>query len=241
MKRRTETESGPRLTRSPTSHSPSRFASGAVWGANREFYANSQIDNLASCHAGLQALLEDTILNDARSTLVCAFFDHEEIGSESHVGAAGSFLADTLQRICIATAMDREDTARALANSFMISADMAHAFHPGHAGAYDDQHRVHVNGGPVIKTNASQRYTTDGLSAGVFQLACERAGVPWQAYVQRTDMACGSTIGPLAASRLGLRSVDVGNPMWAMHSARESAGAADHDAMCRALMEFFRA
>lgn len=213
---------------------------GAFFGPQQEFIADSQLDNLGSSHAALAALL-DADADPAAATSLCLLFDHEEVGSTSAKGADGSFLDDVLERIALAGGLDRADYRRMLARSMLVSADMAHAFHPGHAGAYDDQYRVHVNGGPVIKTNASQRYTTDGLSAGVFQLACERAGVPWQAYVQRTDMACGSTIGPLAASRLGLRSVDVGNPMWAMHSARESAGVADHDAMCRALGEFFRA
>jgi aspartyl aminopeptidase len=212
---------------------------GAFFGAQQEFIADSQLDNLGSCHAALTALL-DTDQNPPTATSLCLLFDHEEVGSTSAKGADGSFLDDVLERIALCLGLDRADYRRALAASMLVSADMAHAFHPGHPGAYDDQHRVHVNRGPVIKTNASQRYTSESLSAGAFQLACERAGVPWQAYVQRTDMACGSTIGPLVASRLGLRSVDVGNPMWAMHSARESAGAADHDAMCRALTEFLR-
>lgn len=184
--------------------------------------------------------LLDSDVDAPQASAVCFLFDHEEVGSTSAKGADGSFLDDVLERIGLCCGLGREDYRRALARSMLVSADMAHAFHPGHAGAYDDQHRVHLNHGPVIKTNASQRYTSESLSAGVFQLACERAGVPWQSYVQRSDLACGSTIGPLAASRLGLRSVDVGNPMWAMHSLRESAGAADHDAMCRALAAFFK-
>lgn len=211
---------------------------GAFFGLQQEFIADSQLDNLGSCHAALMALL-GTDTADSKASAVCFLFDHEEVGSTSSKGADGSFLDDVLERIALCCGLGREDYRRALAHSMLVSADMAHAFHPGHAGAYDDQHRVHLNHGPVIKTNASQRYTSESLSAGVFQLACERAGVPWQSYVQRSDLACGSTIGPLAASRLGLRSVDVGNPMWAMHSLRESAGAADHDAMCRALAAFF--
>lgn len=212
---------------------------GAFFGPQQEFIADSQLDNLGSCHAALMALL-DTDASDPQSSAVCFLFDHEEVGSTSAKGADGSFLDDVLERIGLCCGLGREDYRRTLARSMLVSADMAHAFHPGHPGAYDDQHRVQVNHGPVIKTNASQRYTSESLSAGVFQLACERAGVPWQSYVQRSDLACGSTIGPLAASRLGLRSVDVGNPMWAMHSLRESAGAADHDAMCRALAAFLR-
>lgn len=212
---------------------------GAFFGPQQEFIADSQLDNLGSCHAALMALL-DSDVDAPQASAVCFLFDHEEVGSTSAKGADGSFLDDVLERIGLCCGLGREDYRRALARSMLVSADMAHAFHPGHAGAYDDQHRVHLNHGPVIKTNASQRYTSESLSAGVFQLACERAGVPWQSYVQRSDLACGSTIGPLAASRLGLRSVDVGNPMWAMHSLRESAGAADHDAMCRALAAFLK-
>lgn len=212
---------------------------GAFFGPQQEFIADSQLDNLGSCHAALMALL-DSDVDAPRASAVCFLFDHEEVGSTSAKGADGSFLDDVLERIGLCFGLGREDYRRALARSMLVSADMAHAFHPGHPGAYDDQHRVHLNHGPVIKTNASQRYTSESLSAGVFQLACERAGVPWQSYVQRSDLACGSTIGPLAAARLGLRSVDVGNPMWAMHSLRESAGAADHDAMCRVLAAFLK-
>lgn len=204
---------------------------GVFWGANQEFYADSQIDNLASCHAGLQALLDDTILNNAESTLVCAFFDHEEIGSESHIGAAGSFLSDVLQRISIATSAEREDTVRAMAQSFLISADMAHAYHPNFPSAYDADHRVFVNKGPVIKSNANRRYSSESVSTARFIQWCEAAGVPYQRYSHRSDLPCGSTIGPIASAKLGIRSIDIGCPMWAMHSIRESAGVQDHESM----------
>ncbi|MCW5597963.1 MAG: M18 family aminopeptidase [Nitrosomonas sp.] len=212
---------------------------GVFWGANQEFYADSQIDNLASCHAGFQALLDDTVLNHAESTLVCAFFDHEEIGSVSHVGAAGSFLADVLQRINIAISSDREDAVRAYAHSFLISADMAHAYHPNFPLAYDADHKVFVNKGPVIKTNANRRYSSESLSAAHFIQWCDQAGVPYQRYSHRSDLPCGSTIGPIASAKLGIRSVDVGCPMWAMHSVRESAGVQDHVYMIRVLKQFF--
>ncbi|WP_372719451.1 M18 family aminopeptidase [Immundisolibacter sp.] len=213
---------------------------GVFFGPQQEFVADSQLDNLGSCHAALSALLD----TDATETGPCAvgfLFDHEEVGSTSAKGADGSFIDDILERIALCSGLGREDYRRALACSVLVSADMAHAYLPGHTGTYDDQHRVHLNHGPVIKTNASQRYTSESVSAGLFQLACERVGVPWQSYVQRSDLSCGSTIGPAAAARLGLRSVDVGNPMWAMHSVRESVGAADHDAMCRVLGAFFSA
>jgi aspartyl aminopeptidase len=212
---------------------------GAFWGANQEFYADSQIDNLASCHAGLQALLDDTILNNAGSTLVCAFFDHEEIGSESHIGAGGSFLSDVLQRISIATSAEREDTTRALAQSFLISADMAHAYHPNFPSSYDADHKVFVNKGPVIKSNANRRYSSESVSTAHFIQWCEEAGVPYQRYSHRSDLPCGSTIGPIASAKLGIRSIDVGCPMWAMHSIRESAGVQDHGYMIKVLRRFF--
>jgi aspartyl aminopeptidase len=209
---------------------------GVFWGAQQEFYADSQLDNLASCHAGLSALLDDAVLQ-ADSTLVCAFFDHEEIGSESHKGADGSFLPDVLQRI--ASAVDRDDYQRALARSFMISADMAHAYQPNFPNAYDPDHKVIVNKGPVIKVNANHRYSTESVSEAMFAGWCEQSGVSYQKYSHRTDLPCGSTIGPMTSARLGIRTVDVGNPMWAMHSLRESAGVFDHDAMIRVMKRFF--
>lgn len=127
-----------------------------------------------------------------------------------------------------------------MANSFFISADMAHAFHPNHAGAYEPCHHALVNHGPVIKTNANQRYSTNADTAARFIQLCEKAGVPYQQYAHRTDLGCGSTIGPIIASGLGVASVDVGNPMWAMHSVRESAGVADHLSMIAVLTQHFQ-
>ncbi|MDO9425133.1 MAG: M18 family aminopeptidase [Methylobacter sp.] len=213
---------------------------GAFWGAENEFYADSQLDNLASCHAALQALLEHDILQ-SDSTLVCAFFDHEEIGSGSNKGADGSFLPDVLQRIALSTAAGSEDVARALAKSFMISADMAHAYQPNFPNAYDADHKVGVNKGPVIKVNANQSYSSESVSAAMFADWCEQAEVPYQTYSHRCDMPCGSTIGPITAAKLGIRSIDVGSPMWAMHSIRESAGVLDHDYMIRVMKRFFAA
>lgn len=212
---------------------------GTFWGAANEFYADSQIDNLASCHAGLQALVGDQVLNQSQNTLVCAFFDHEEVGSESHIGAAGSFLSDCLQRITMALGLDREDSARALANSFLISADMAHAYHPNFPNAYDANHKVFVNQGPVIKSNANRRYSSESISIAQFIRWCQDADVPYQHYSHRNDLACGSTIGPLASAKLGIRSIDIGCPMWAMHSIRESAGVHDHEHLIRVLKQFF--
>jgi len=209
---------------------------GTFWGANQEFIADSQLDNLASCHAAVTALWA---ARNPDSTSVCALFDHEEVGSESATGASGSFLADTINRITANTGLGAEDRLRALAQSFFISADMAHAYHPNHAGAYEPCHHVQVNQGPVIKTNANQRYSTNADTAARFITLCASAGVPYQQYAHRTDLGCGSTIGPIVASSLGLPSVDVGSPMWAMHSIRESAGVLDHGYMIAVLSALF--
>lgn len=205
---------------------------GALWGVDREFIADSQLDNLASCHAALSALL--TIDTPAHTAIV-ALFDHEEVGSESAAGAAGSFVSDVLGRLAASQQLDAEDSQRMRAQSFFISADMAHGWHPNFPSAYEPCHKALVNGGPVIKSNANQRYSTDAQSAARFMRYCEEAGVPCQQYAHRTDLGCGSTIGPIVAAQLGVASVDVGAPMWAMHSIRESAGVQDHLWMTQAL------
>jgi len=210
---------------------------GVFWGANQEFIADSQLDNLASCHAAITALLA---AGQTESTNVCALFDHEEVGSESASGAGGSFLADTISRIASNSGLNEEERLRALAQSFFVSADMAHAYHPNHPGAYEPCHHVLVNKGPVIKTNANQRYSTNADTAARFITLCENAGVPYQQYAHRTDLGCGSTIGPIIASGLGIASVDVGSPMWAMHSIRESAGVLDHCYMTAVLQAMFK-
>jgi aspartyl aminopeptidase len=209
----------------------------AFWGADREFVASGRLDNLASCHAALSALLA-TETSDA--TAVVALFDHEEVGSESAVGAGGSFVGDVLARLAAALGVDAEGERCARARSFFVSADMAHAWNPNYPAAYEPGHRVLVNGGPAIKINASQRYATGADTAARFARLCADAGVPCQRYVHRSDLGCGSTIGPQVAARLGVPTVDVGNPMWAMHSLRESAGVLDQAAMVKVLREHFR-
>ena len=211
---------------------------GSFWGVNGEFIADSQIDNLASCHAALSALLAAPPSCGSR---LVALFDHEEVGSESAAGAGGSFVADVIARLAAAQKLDAEDQRRMLARSFFISADMAHAWNPNFPAAYEPGHHALVNAGPVIKSNANQRYSTTADSAARFMHFCERAGVPCQQYAHRTDLGCGSTIGPIVAARLGIASVDVGSPMWAMHSIRESAGALDHAYMIAALTAAFSA
>jgi len=209
---------------------------GSFWGAAQEFIADSQLDNLASCHAALTALLA---VPAPQATSLCAFFDHEEVGSESAAGAGGSFVSDVLARIVAHEQLDEDARRCMLAKSFFISADMAHAYHPNFPAAYEPCHKVAVNAGPVIKSNANQRYSTGADTAARFIMLCEQAGVPYQQYAHRTDLGCGSTIGPIVASRLGVPSVDVGSPMWAMHSVRESAGVLDHGYMIAVLQAAF--
>lgn len=205
---------------------------GSLWGAQREFIADSQLDNLASCHAALTALLAT---DQPAATCMTALFDHEEVGSESASGAGGSFIANVLARIAAQAGLDEDDRQRMLAQSFFVSADMAHAYHPNFPNAYEPAHKVKMNGGPVIKTNVNQRYSSNAETAARFIGCCEQAGVPYQQYAHRSDLGCGSTIGPTVAAQLGINSVDVGSPMWAMHSARESAGVHDHAYMIAAL------
>lgn len=211
---------------------------GTFWGVDGEFIANSQLDNLASCHAALSALLA---AGEPEATCLCAFFDHEEVGSESASGAGGSFVQDVVARLAGSAGLDGEDQRRMLARSFFISADMAHGWHPNFPAAYEPCHRALVNAGPVIKSNANQRYSTSAETAARFMALCDQAGVPCQQYAHRTDLGCGSTIGPIVAARLGIPSVDVGSPMWAMHSIRESAGVLDHAYMIAALGAAFDA
>lgn len=211
---------------------------GAFWGGEGEFIADGQIDNLSSCHAGISALLG---VATGEHTTVAAFFDHEEIGSESHRGADGSFLADVLERIAFAAGADTGGYKQALARSFLVSADAAHAHNPNFPNAYEPLHAVRVNGGPAVKINANQRYATDSLTEARFLRLCENAGVPCQKYAHRADLACGSTIGPMTAARLGIPTVDCGCPMWAMHSARESAGVLDQAWFATVLKTFFSA
>ena len=210
---------------------------GCLWGLDEAFIASRQLDNLASCHAALQALIATQA---PAPTCLAGFFDHEEVGSESATGAGGSFLADVLARIATAAGLDDEDRRRTHAQSFFISADMAHAYQPNFPNAYEPGHKVRMNGGPVIKSNANQRYTSNAETAARFKRHCEQAGVPYQQYAHRADLGCGSTIGPMVAAQLGIPGVDVGSPLWAMHSIRESAGVQDHAAMIAALTAAYR-
>ncbi|WP_049721846.1 M18 family aminopeptidase [Gilvimarinus polysaccharolyticus] len=204
----------------------------ALVGLKREFIASARLDNLLSCYVGLQALLAAD--GDQHRLLICT--DHEEVGSASACGAKGPMLDQFLQRLI----PDVNDRMRTLERSIMVSADNAHGVHPNFVQKHDAQHRPMLNGGPVIKVNANQRYATNSETSGMFRLLCEEAGVAVQSFVSRTDMECGSTIGPISAAEVGVRTIDVGVPTFAMHSIRELAGSDDAVALKQVLELFYR-
>jgi aspartyl aminopeptidase len=197
----------------------------AVGGDEDAFVFSARIDNQFCCYAALEAFVA---ASPSRATHVLVLLDHEEVGSQSWRGAQGPFLRDALARIERAHA-ERASGGfeRALAGSWMASADMAHAVHPNYADRHEPGHRPRLNGGPVVKTNAALRYATDLESGARFRSAAAEVGVSVQEYVHRTDLPCGTTIGPLVASELGIRVVDVGCAMLSMHSIREQCGARD--------------
>lgn len=205
----------------------------AVGGVDDVWVLAPRLDNLASCHAGVCALLA---AGQARPTQVLVANDHEEVGSGSAEGAAGPFLEDVLRRVVAACEdSDAQTFAVACARSRLVSSDTAHAVHPNHVERHDAEHRPVLGGGPVVKRNANQAYATDAGSAAWFTARCADAGVPVQHFVSRADLPCGSTIGPLTATRLGIPTVDVGSPLLSMHSCREQGGAADVQQMIAAL------
>ncbi|MCE9578756.1 MAG: M18 family aminopeptidase [Deltaproteobacteria bacterium] len=211
----------------------------AIVGARGEYVMSGRLDNLASCHAALTALLACEA--PGAHTRGVVLYDHEECGSQSAQGAQSAFLRDVLARLVHARGGSGVDALpRATHHSFFVSADMAHAIHPSYADKHEPAHAPIFGGGPVIKVNVNQRYATDGESAARFAGWCEAAGVAFQRFVTRSDLACGSTIGPITAALLGMRTVDVGNPMLSMHSAREMCAAADVPAMIAALGAFLR-
>ncbi|MBA3936413.1 MAG: M18 family aminopeptidase [Planctomycetes bacterium] len=208
-------------------------------GAADEFIFAPRLDNLASCHAGLAALL-DAGDGDAATVPVLACFDHEEVGSGSDTGADGPLLGAVLERIALERGLGRAAFLAALAGSALISADMAHAVHPNYADRHEPRHKPRLGGGPVLKSSANVRYATTADSAAALRALAKRADVTLQDFVVRSDLGCGSTIGPATAARLGLSVVDVGNPMLSMHSARECAASADHAPYIRLLTEHLR-
>ena len=241
-----------------------------TFGAHDEFISSGRLDDLSMCFAGLEALLNISnpkvqssalstefnvqcssqseaakqsamfnVLTPA-TTAVLAIFDNEETGSQTKQGAASPFLASLLKRIALSQSGTEEAFYQAVERAFMVSADNAHAWHPNYSEKYDPTNHPMLGGGPVIKFNAAQKYASDAASAAVFAELCRQAGVPCQRFVNHSDVAGGSTLGNILASSLPLRGVDMGNPILAMHSCRETGAVADHLYAVRVFSEFFK-
>jgi aspartyl aminopeptidase len=211
---------------------------GAVFGKDDAFFAAGRLDDLASVHAGVVALAQHT---DGDHIAMLAVFDHEELGSATRSGAAGPFLAEVLERVWLGLGAGREEQLRALAASWCVSSDVGHSVHPNYADKHDPVVQPLLGSGPILKINANQRYATDATGAAAWHAWCAAAGVRSQEFVSHNSVPCGSTIGPITATRLGIRTVDVGIPILSMHSARELAGVDDLDALARVAAAFFAA
>ncbi len=200
-------------------------------GLNNEFFASARLDNLLSCFIGIEALIESN--SDENTLLVCN--DHEEVGSMSAAGAQGPMLKQLLERL----APDPEARNRMIANSMMVSVDNAHAVHPNFADKHDGNHGPRMNAGAVIKINANQRYASNSETSSLFRHIAQQENVTLQSFVVRSDMGCGSTIGPITAANLGVKTVDIGVPQLAMHSIRELAGSDDPVGLAKVLSRFY--
>lgn len=215
----------------------------AVFGGAGEFFASGRLDNLSSTHAGLVALIAHAgslLPSPGAPIAVLAAFDHEEIGSNSRSGACGPFLEDVLARISEGLGATAGQRRQAMAASFCVSADAGHAVHPNYPERHDPANHPVLNGGPLLKINANQRYATDAPGAAFWARLCAETGVPYQEFVSNNVMPCGSTIGPLTATRLGIRTIDVGIPLLSMHSAREMCGVEDPAHLAAVAELFFR-
>jgi aspartyl aminopeptidase len=209
-------------------------------GAHDELLFSARLDNLAMCHAGTQALARVAAGPPGSLAPVLALFDHEEVGSQSATGAESHFLPRVLERLARRRGLSFDDHARVLSRSLCLSADMAHAVHPNYESRHEPRHKPVLNGGPVLKVNAQQRYATSARTAAIVEELCRGLEIPLQQYVNRTDLPCGTTIGPITSSLLGVPTADVGNAMLSMHSCREMAGVDDPARMERLMEAFFR-
>lgn len=207
-----------------------------TFGVHDEFISSGRLDDLSMCFAGLEALTQSTSTD---ITKVLAIFDNEETGSQTKQGAGSPFLASILKRIAFTESGTEEAFFQAVEQSFMISADNAHAWHPNYGEKYDPTNHPKLGGGPVIKFNAAQKYASDAVSAAIFAEICRKADVPCQRFVNHSDFAGGSTLGNILASSLPLRGVDMGNAILAMHSCRETGSVADHLYCVKAFIEFY--
>ena len=203
-------------------------------GRDMDMIASARIDNLFSTFCGVHALLAAAD-HVGRSTPVLALYDHEEVGSETSTGASGAFLGAILERISVAQGLDRAEHLVALANSFVVSADGAHATNPNYVDKHEPNHPIQMNAGIVIKRNANQRYATDATSEAYFRAICSQHTIPVQTYIHRNDLPCGSTIGPVTSGELAVSTIDIGAPQLAMHSIRELAGTKDARFLAQAL------
>lgn len=208
----------------------------AIFGANEQFFASGRMDNLSSVHASLEALKQVELGSDIA---VLAAFDHEEVGSASTTGAAGPILEDVLRRIAAGHGITGDRWHAMIARSSCISADAGHAVHPNYVGNHDPHNQPLLNSGPLLKINANQRYATDAVGAALWARACQASEVPSQPFVSNNAIPCGSTIGPITATRLGITTVDVGIPLLSMHSAREMCGVDDPWYLSRALEAYW--
>lgn len=209
------------------------------WGVEGEFISSGRLDDLSMVYAAMRALLMQDGDSASGAVRVMAIFDNEETGSGTKQGAASPVLHNILMRIVEAMGGGHEEMSRAVAESFMVSADNAHAVHPNYVEKHDPTNHPVVGGGPVIKINANCKYMTDGDSAAVFRAICEEAGVPVQYFVNHSDVAGGSTLGNILTSQIELRGVDMGAAMWAMHSVRETASTADNAYIIKAFSHFY--
>ncbi len=207
-----------------------------TFGVHDEFISSGRLDDLSMCYAGLEALLSSPC---ADTTKVLAIFDNEETGSQTKQGAGSPFLANMLKRMAMVQSGNEEAFYQAVERSFMVSADNAHAWHPNYSEKYDPTNHPMLGGGPVIKFNAAQKYASDAMSAAVFAEICKKAGVPYQKFVNHSDVAGGSTLGNILASSLPVAGVDMGNGILAMHSCRETGSVKDHEYCVRAFKEFY--
>ena len=209
---------------------------GSIWGAEEEFISSGRLDDLQCAFSSLKGFLKGE--KNKYAALHCVL-DNEEVGSGTKQGAASTFLYDTLQRIILALGLNFEDYLTALANSFMISGDNAHAIHPNYMDMADPVNRPYLNEGIVIKHNANQKYCTDGVSAAMFKDLCREAGVPFQNFTNRSDILGGSTLGNISNTQVALNTVDIGLPQLAMHSPYETAGIKDTWYLIQAAEKFF--
>lgn len=210
---------------------------GCIMGPEFEFISSAKLDDLAMAHAGMKALCAAD--SSASSKMLC-IFDNEEVGSGTKQGAGSPVLKHIIDRIMEKLGKSQEEKQRAIYKSFMISADMAHSIHPNQVDKHDPVLHPVINGGPVIKIHANQKYTTDGDSGAVFETICKMADVPVQKFVNRSDMVGGSTLGNVSTGQIDIRTVDMGNPMLAMHSVREFGGVKDHHYVTKVFKTFYQ-